>query len=382
MNSNKINIWDLGDRINIKVNVSFIDFINEKIKEKYKTKRNIHKELIKYYKIPFSVFRDRMKKGYKYFIDLEILLNLCKILNISLDKLQSNILAYKTRGGYNSIRDPILPIKITPIFDMLIAHFIGDGFVVDPKRRRKIYFGYRQYDKKYRNLFIKKVESIFGKIEYVNDYMLNKGTTQVYFPVVVSRLMFKLYGLNPKNFKSDQAIIPKEVLRNGWKYKLAFLIAIIIDEGHIDSDLIIIRMKNNDFMGNLQNLCNDLEYNTSMKKGKDCLTNLYILSKSLKKFYMDYNSLLKEYPEIDMGYKGDKIKEFINRLDKPKVYIKGNKPRILSELSKESLTVNELATKLNMTRQGARYLVNALLNEGKIESRRIVKFGNRKYKLR
>src|SRR3989339_316190 len=123
-NNNPINIWCLGTKINIKLTSSFIDLVNEKIKEKYITKRKVHKKLIGYYSVPFSVFKDRMKQSYNYFVDLEILFNLCKILDIPLDKLQTNILAYKTRGGLNYIENPKLPIKITPIFDMLIAHFI------------------------------------------------------------------------------------------------------------------------------------------------------------------------------------------------------------------------------------------------------------------
>ena len=47
-----------------------------------------------------------------------------------------------------------------------------------------------------------------------------------------------------------------------------------------------------------------------------------------------YVELKKDYPEIDLGYKEEKIKEFINRLDKPKRYVRGNKNRILFELTK------------------------------------------------
>jgi len=381
-NNKKINIWDLGSKINIKVNLSFIDFINDKIKEKYKTKRRIHKELIKYYNLPFLVFKDRMKRGYKHFIDLEILLNLCKLLDISLDQLQDNIIAYKTRKGPNYIENPKLPVKITPIFDMLIAHFIGDGFVINPKRGRKPYFGYRQYDDHYRNLFIRKIESVFGKLNYRSDYFHGEKTTQIYFPVVCSDLMFGLYNLDVNSFKSENARIPREVFNRDFMHKLSFLIGIIVDEGHVDSSLIIIRMKNQKLIGDLAKLCADLGYSTSIKGGKDYMFNLYILSESLRKFYRDYKRLLNKFPEVNLGYKGDKIEEFISKINKPKVYIKGNKPRILGELSKENLTVNELAKILGMTRQGVRYLIKELMKEKRVEIKSTVKFGNYKYGLR
>jgi len=379
-NNNKVNIWELGNKINIKINPSFIDLINEKIKEKYKTKRNIHKELIKYYKIPFSVFRSRTKKSYKYFPDLEILTNLCKLLGISLTKLQENVVSYKTRRGHNYIEKPILPVIITPIFDMLIAHFIGDGYVINPKRGRKPYFGYRQYRKEYMDLFIKKIESVFGKINYKSNYF--KNTNQLYFPTVCSDLMFNLYRLNVNSFKSEITRIPPEILNKDEKYKLAFLIGIIIDEGHIDSSNIIIRMKNRPLIKEIDKICKNLKYITTVKEEKQEYGCVYILSKSLNKLYQDYLALLEEYPEVNLGFKGEKILEFINRINKPKVYITGNKPKILVKLSKTDLTVNELAKKLNMTRQGARYLIKELTKENKVEIKSIVKFGNYKYGLR
>lgn len=308
MNSNnqKINIWDLGNKINIKVSGSFIDFINDNIKENFGTKRNIHRELVKHYEVSFSTFKDRMKKGYRYFIDLEILLNLCKILDIPLNELQNNIIAYKTRRGHNYIENPKLPIEITPMFDMLIAHHIGDGNVINPKRGRIPYFSYRQYDKVYRNLYIRKIESVFGKLKYKSDYFNN--TTKIYFPVVGSDLMFKLYNLNTKSFLSKSARIPEEIFKKDLKHKLAFLIGIIIDEGCVDSNLITIRMKNEGLIYDLHKICNDLDYKTSIKKGKEDMFCLYILSKSMNKFYQDYQNLLNEYPEVNLGYKGEKNK--------------------------------------------------------------------------
>tara|TARA_Y100000034_G_scaffold10237_1_gene10813 strand:+ start:9141 stop:10286 length:1146 start_codon:yes stop_codon:yes gene_type:complete len=377
----EVNIWDLGNRINIKINPSFIKFINNKIKEKFKSKRKIHNILNKHYKIPFSTFKDRMKIGYKYFIDLEILLNLCKILQIPLKNLQKNIISYKTRGGNNYIKNPKLPIKITPLFDMLIAHHIGDGCVVNPKNGRKPYFSYRQYNKFYRDLYIKKIESVFGQLKYESNYLKDKKTTQVYFPLAVSELMFKIYNLNINSFKTEISRIPKQILEKNKQYKLAVLIAFIIDEGNIDSNLILIRLKNKELIEDLQIICNDFNYDTTLRKTKDGMFNLYILSKSISKFYKDYLNLLNKYSEVNLGYKGQKIEEFINRLNKPKRYIKGNKNKILNLLSKKQLTVNELANTLNMTRQGARYLIKKLLKENKIEIKLIVKYGNYKYGL-
>lgn len=242
--------------------------------------------------------------------------------------------------------------------------------------------GYKQFNKRYRDLFIKKIESVFGDINYDNKYIGDGGTTQVYFPVAVSELMFRLYNLDENSFKSETARVPVKILNKDWKHKLAFLIGIIIDEGNIDSGLILIRMKNEELIKDLGRICGDLRYKTTIKTGKDGMINLYILSESAKNFYKHYKKLLEEYLEADLGYKGEKIEEFINRLDKPKRYVPGNKINILRELSKEKLTVNELAKRLNITRQGARYLVKKLVEERSIEVKSVIKFGNYEYGLR
>lgn len=381
MNSNSINIWQFKGKINIKLKDSFIELINKKIKEKYKTKERAYNEIIKYYPCHFSVFRAKLKKGYKYFIDLEILLRLCKMLDIPKEKLQHNILAYKSRKGKNTISNPKLPIEITPIFDMLIAHHIGDGTVINIKNRTP-YFGYRQFDKNYRLLYLKKIESVFGKVNYNKDYINYEKTTRIYFPVSISEILFRIYNLNINSFKSKTARIPPEILNKDWKHKLAFLIGIIIDEGNIDSDLILIRLKNKELITDLHNLCNDLNYDNTIKPGKEGMFCLYILSKQLNKLYMDYCSLLIECPEINLGYKEKKLKQFIARLNKPKRYIKGNKDKILYELTNVNLTVNELSEKLKMTRLGARYLINELIKENLVEIKSITKFANNKYGLK
>ncbi|HLD05775.1 MAG TPA: LAGLIDADG family homing endonuclease [Candidatus Nanoarchaeia archaeon] len=381
VSSEQINIWDLGDKINVKVNQSFIDLINRLIKLQFKNKKNIHQRLNRTYKIPFNVFKDRLKRGYRYFVDLEILLTLCDLLNIPKDRLQKEIIAYKARRGHNYIENPKLPIKITPLFDMLIAHHIGDGYMVQIQGR-KIYFGYRQYNEKYRMLYLKKIEAIFGKLRYKIDYFHKEGSTNIYFPVSVSGLMFKVYDLKPEDFMSETARIPEPIFQKNWKHQLAFLLGIIIDEGHVDSSLIVIGMKNRLFIEDLNRLCGELQYTSCVRERKDGMTSLYILSNSLPKFFRDYQTLLSEYPQVDLGYKGEKIKEFISRIFKPKLYLKGNKTNILKELSSRELTVNEIATSLNMTRQGARYLVKELTKESKIEVKSIVKFGNCKYGLK
>jgi hypothetical protein len=220
---------------------------------------------------------------------------------------------------------------------------------------------------------------VFGTLRYNNEYFADSNNTKVYCPTVVADLMFSSYNLNINSFKTEIAVVPKKLLEKDWKHKLAFLIGIIIDEGHVDSNLIVIRMKNHEFVKGLRKICSELSYNTTLKFENNNFACLYMLSSTLSKFYKDYLVLKVEYPEIDLGYKGLKLKEFIDRIDKPKIYRPGNSDVILNLLSKECLTVNELATRLKMTRQGARYLIHKLAKENKIEVKSIAKFANWKY---
>jgi len=140
-------------------------------------------------------------------------------------------------------------------------------------------------------------------------------------------------------------------------------------------------MKNRNIIGDLGKICSKLSYTCSIKNRKDGLWTIYILSESLAKFYKDYLNLLKNYPEASLGPKGAKLRDFIGRINKPKIYVPGNKDKIIKLLYSKNLTVNELAKVLNMTRQGARYLVKKLIEIGKIEIKSTVKFNNYKYGL-
>jgi hypothetical protein len=265
---------------------------------------------------------------------------------------------------------------------MLLAHNIGDGNVVKGKGNRMPFFSYRQYNQYYKILYINKIEAVFGKLNYYNKNYANRNNTTVSCPAILSALIFKLYTLDTDSFKTEIARIPHELFVKDSKNKLAFLIGIIIDEGHVDSDSVIIIMKNQNFIKDLKILCDKLGYENTMRLNDNNYGTIYILSKGLSKFYKDYLILLNEYPEVDLGYKGKLIEEFISRINKPKIYRPGNKSKIVNLLAHENLTVNELATRLRMTRQGARYLIHKLVKEDKVEVKSIVKFANWKYGLR
>lgn len=364
----EFNIWEL-ERVNVRINKEFFDRIVKETDSMFNSRREFYNSVFKGKIFSFSTFRNFLKKSHasQFFIPLNFYLIIVNKLGISRLELQSNISAYKTAGGINFIENPIMPIKINPVFDMLVAHHMGDGTVINPGKGRLPYFGYRQFNEFYKIAYIKKLEHIFGKINFYDNYFLK--STRPYCPPVLSSLFFKYYNLNVKDFISDKARIPKIIFGNKERM-LAVLIAFIIDEGNIDSTQINVRVKNKELIEDLKKICDSLGYNSKIayRKNNDTgIDTLYILRKGMRKLYSDYLLLNKKYPIIDLGIKGERIKksfEFVNRSIRN---VKGNSGIILAILEKEQLSVNQLSYRVNMTRQGVRYHIHNLLKEGKIK---------------
>jgi hypothetical protein len=363
------NIWDL-ERINIKLNPQFFKNINQEILFKYKTKRNAYNNIFYDKEIPQTTFRNLLKESNmkKFFVPLEIFIRICEKLNIPKEVLQENIISYKTSNGINYIEKPILPIKITPVFHMLFAHHIGDGTVINPKKGRLPYFGYRQFDKFYRINYIRKIESVFGKINFKEEYF--EKSTRPYCPSAISTTFFKYYGLNVNGFLSKTARIPNKIYFNGKDHLLAILLAFIIDEGHIDSTLIVIGLKNKSLVLDLKKICDSLEYRSKITYRDGDYEDygyLYILREGMKNLYKDYLLLNVKYPVVDMGWKGVMIENSLKIYSRDIKRVKGNKEIILKILKNEQLSVNQLAIRLNMTRQGIRFHIHNLIKDKKIK---------------
>ncbi|MFH1359248.1 MAG: hypothetical protein ABIH37_05140 [archaeon] len=366
---NQAHIWDL-ERVNIKVSLDFLEDINKKIKQKFRSKPRAYKKIFKNNEIPFATFKNLLKKSNmkSYFVPLDIYIKITRSLGISKQHLEKNIISYKTANGPNYVEDPILPIKIIPIFDMILAHNISDGTVINPKKGRLPYFGYRQFNEHYRKLYIEKIEAVFGKIKFKSDYF--NLSTRPYCPPVLSSLFFKYYGLSVDSFLSRSARIPEKIFTKNKDYLLAILIAFIIDEGHIDSTQITVVLKNKLLILDLKKICDILRYKSKItyRTGEyEDYGYLNILKKGMKKFYRDYLRLRRKYSVVDMGRKGRQIKDSLMIHTREIYKTKGNRDLVLSILEKEHLSVNQLANRMNMTRQGMRFHIHNLLKDKKIK---------------
>lgn len=364
-----VHIWEL-ERVHIKLKFDFLDLVNEHLFSKFKTKPKSYEQIFQNKEIPFGTFKNILKKSYAkdFFVPLKIYLKIINSLKISKYFLEKNIIAYKTAGGINYVENPILPIKITPIFDMILAHNISDGTVINPKKGRLPYFGYRQFDKYYRELYVKKIESVFGKIKFKERYF--EKSTRPYCPPVISSLFFKYYKLDVTDFLSRTARLPKQIFDKSKEYLLAILLAFLIDEGHVDSTLVVIALKNKSLVLDLKKICDLLDYESKITYRTGEYIDygyLQILRKGMKKIYKDYLLLRKKYPVVDMGRKGKQIENSFKIYSRKIQRVKGNRELILKILKNEPLSVNQLAIRLYMTRQGIRYHIHNLIKDRKIK---------------
>lgn len=373
----KINIWQFDSRVSIKIEETLLKKLKETIFSRYKTKRKFYESLKGKTGFSFKTFSGILKEGYqkRFFIPLKLWIEICESIGINRHELQENIVAYKTSNGPNHIYNPILPVKITPAFDMIIAHNIADGTVIDPKKGRLPYFGYRQFDNLFRRLYIAKLESVFGAIYFPSEYYL--ATTRPYCPPVLASLFFKVYGLNTRSFLSKTARIPKEILKKNREHLLAVLIAFVIDEGWVDSTMVGIALKNIGLARDIFRICKKLGYRTTFSSRGEYGT-VSILRSGMEEFFEDYKKLVKKYPEMTLGKIETKIESGFRIYNRPIYKTKGNKELILRMLQREDLTVNQIALRMSMTRQGVRAHIknlekdNSITKIGRIGERNIV----------
>ena len=201
------------------------------------------------------------------------------------------------------------------------------------------------------------MEAVFGKINFPREYYLR--STRPYCPPVLSSLFFKAYKLGTKSFLSKKARIPGAILKKNKEHLLAVLIAFIIDEGYVDSTMIGVSIKNKKLGKDLFEICRALGYETTLTERGEYAT-VSILREGMTRFFSDYKKLVQRYPEVALGKIESKIEDSFKIFNRPIYKTKGNKGIILQMIKNEDLTVNEIAQRVNMTRQGVRFHIHGL----------------------
>jgi DNA-binding Lrp family transcriptional regulator len=354
-----IDKFPLAD-VSILISDKFLRRIKKRSKTAYKNTRSLYDALGK--PMPFATFKNSLEPAFISYRPLWLILLLCENLRINTKELENDIISYRTKKGTIIIDNPKIPIKVSPIFDMLIAHAIGDGNCTRYKGRIPS-FSYRQYRNEILKLYIKKAERVFGKLNYKNEYFFD--AKRVHLPSALSYILYTFYSMKPEDFLGNGAYIPEKMMSHSKDHILAVLIAFILDEGYIDSSEIVIGLKNKRLLDDLEQVCCKLGYKTSLKYN-GTRGALYILAEGTKNFWKDYKALKRKYPEIDLDYKEQQIKNFIIRKNKKwRGRGQGQTPNNIIKLLKDGeKTVKELAGLLLISRQGTKFHLRGLERMG------------------
>jgi hypothetical protein len=316
---------------------------------------------------------------YDYFINkktpipLDKLMNISKLLSINLYDIEKEILSYKQKlvPIKNSIFNPILPLKISPYFTSIVSNLFFDGSL--PRDGKGAY--YNQKRKTIMDLFTKKLEKVFGDIQF-SVKKDHRGVLKCRFPRIAGEISKEIYEV--KTFHGDFARLSKRILSLNKENKTAFLTSAILDEGSIAYDGHIIFGVNNKLLcEDMLNLSKDLGLSVSELKNKKHSNFYYFHIKSLKKLLQLVETLSEDFPLISLDYKLERLKKALEIKEQNYKYTKDfsdkRKDMILKELFKKSQTINQLASKLLIPPRTIRRYMYYLIMVNKIER---VKLGN------
>jgi len=348
-----IHIYELPfkDIISVKLNKVFLLKLFSKLKQIGTSEQIYNKiEINKSY----YTFKNYLKLSYSYFLPLDVVIELCNLAKIPLKLMEANIISYQTLKGHVCIINPVLPIKVSPIFDMLLSHLIADGNIVKFKNKNTIYSSYRQYNDEIRRLFLIKSEKVFGKFEYKSEYF--KNGTKIYLPEIPTLIILYYYNLECEDILSKKARIPKMIFSKSEDFLVSILTAFIIDEGNVDSSGISIRLCNKKLVKDLQKISNILGYKPRFSESNQ-LYGIYFRVDETKNLFSKYIKLKKKFPEISMKKNEYKLKLIVDRTNKElkSEHAGSTKNKIVKLLKNKDMTIIELSRELNLTRQGVRF---------------------------
>ena len=303
------------------------------INKKSKTKFNGGD--VKYW-IKGSKFDKRDKRIYPKLMPLWLILKLVKLNHEKIENLHKHILSYRSGSSGLLINRPELPIKVTPELESVVIHIFGDGAAGDFTP------SYTQKNRDSLDNFIKKLTNCFGSFE--KSIYFTQGKHQVKFPKAITDILTNYYSI--KSYGSHKAEIPVKILQRKNKlYKLACLIAFIVDEGGV-RDVITLYSSNNTLLSQIRNLvlacnysCSEVQTNVKTNYNYFSISNKYI-----GKLYRDAQKLSQKYPTCNFSFKEDQIKFIIQRRLNKNSKQSGATNKILFDiLKKENLTARQIS---------------------------------------
>jgi DNA-binding transcriptional ArsR family regulator len=361
----KINLWEAYNVEKVSVDIS---------KElKNKIKKFVERDI----KNNSRDLKINPARVYEYFIyqnspiTLNTLLKICDIMRISKKDMQENIVMYKQKlvPIKNSISKPKLPIEINPYLTSIVSNLYFDGSV--PKDGKGTY--YNQKREKIMEGFIKRLEFVFGKINYSlkRDH---RGVLKLRVPRIIGEICKEIYGV--EDFSSINAKYPKLLYSLSKDHKIAFLLSAILDEGSITYDgSTQFGVHNKELCGYVLDICKELNLKTTTLNKKQKKDYYYFYIKSKKEFLEIINYFEKKYPLFSLDYKKERLKKYFETLKKPGLRNKKGgdmrKEEIINSLSKKDMSVNELCKELLIPPRTLRRHLYVLFKNGKVNRKKV-----------
>lgn len=299
------------------------------------------------YEWRYGKFIRKNGKEVKRYIPLPKLKKLCKIINININDLQPHIQEIKTSSRSGIIKNPKLPLKITPETFALLGHFIADGYGGEKGVSR-----YINVSEEARENFIKKLKKVFGNIYYSTN---PKYPHYVNIAKIIPKILKKYFKI--KDFRNSKPLLTKKILNAPKKYLIEFIKAIIIDEGSVRDIGIEIGITANPKLTNqIRKICIDrLNYKCIKYKNTFRISteNYLQISKDMN------NLIIPQKQERFQRYFKRKSRKWYNR------YKNSTKKEIIKQLLNKPMDVIELSGNLNIFASGVRDQIKGYDLKGK-----------------
>ncbi len=290
------------------------------------------------------------------YISLPRLKILCESTNVTLNSLQSSIKAIKASSRGGLIKNPVLPLQIKPETFSILGHLIGDGYGGEKGNACYINKSKEAIDN-----FIAKLKLSFGDVEYTTM----PKHYRVIVPKVVPKILKQYFEI--EDFRTGKARLSQKLLNSPNDCLIEFLKALIIDEGRVSDSGIYLEFSPRALLvDDLKKICSKLGYR--YLNGKYFI----ISSKCFPKIAEDMRDLvIPKKQQILLNFFKRKERKWYNKE-------KGEtKKEILTLLAKKSMTVEELASVLNIKRESVRLqlkgynlnnnYIKGLLDQGLVE---------------
>ena len=248
---------------------------------------------------------ERTGKVHPKFMSLNTVIGLIKLNNEKIEELERNILSYRSGNRGLRINNPLLPIKVTPELDSIVIHLFGDGAAGDFTP------SYTQKNKSAVDNFIRKMENSFGIFE--KSIYFTQGKYQVKFPKAITDVISEYYKID--SYNSYKSKIPEKILKRADnKFKLACIVAYILDEGNI-RDVISLGSVNKELINGIRNLVLDCNYKCS-NINFNAKSNPYrftISVKEIERFFNEIKMLSNQFPTCNLDFKNESLNFIIKR---------------------------------------------------------------------